>query len=252
MGLAETEESAETFSKAVNEVRWEVEPQVGEEVGGREEQRDSEESTWVGAVGGIVALEAVRVLWDTGTGRGKTMLSSAVEISSAGRETQDTGLGSSDISSSSLWLSTTLSFLSPAVTTFLASFVFIGIFDPLWIMWVRVGEIPSASLVQDNGLFLSASCFCSVSGLMGLALHILKALAFAFSSAALMKASSPSSLSSSLTGVGDPRWLFDLLLSLVFAFLPCSCFLFALAWARLGICSEALPPFSFPSFEHCS
>ena len=60
--MTETEGSAETFSKAVNEVRWEVEPQVGEEVGGREEQRDSEDSTWVGAVGGIVAWEAVRVL----------------------------------------------------------------------------------------------------------------------------------------------------------------------------------------------
>ena len=79
--MAETEGSAETFSKAVNELRSEVELQVGEEVGGREEQRDSEDSTWVGAVGGIVALEVVRVLWDTGTGRGRTMLSSAVEIS---------------------------------------------------------------------------------------------------------------------------------------------------------------------------
>ena len=146
MGLAETEGSAETFLKVVDELRWEVELQVGEEVGGREEQRDSEDSTWVGAGGGIVALEAVRVLWDTGTGRGRTMLLSAMEISSSGRETQATGLGSSDISSSSLWLSTTLSILLPAVATFSASFAFLGIFDPLWIMWVRAGEIPSASL----------------------------------------------------------------------------------------------------------
>ena len=78
--MAETEGSAETFSKAVNELRSEVELQVGEEVGGREEQRDSEDSAWVGA-GGVVALEVVSVLWDTGTGRGRTMLSSAVEIS---------------------------------------------------------------------------------------------------------------------------------------------------------------------------
>ena len=79
-------------------------------MGGKEEQGDSEDSTALGLTGGVLW-----VLWDTGTGRGRTMLS-LVEISSSKRETQATGLGSSDNSSSSLWLSTN-SFLSTAVTT---------------------------------------------------------------------------------------------------------------------------------------
>ena len=154
---------------------------------------------------------------------------SSVEISSSKRETQATGLGSSDNSSSSLWLSSK-SFLSPALTRLAASFVFLGMFDALWIMCVRAGEIPSASLVLDIGFFLSASYLCPVSGSMALALHILRAFAFASPSAALMKASSPSSLGSSFNGVGDV--LLDLLPSLVVA-APRSCFLLALAWHRL-------------------
>ena len=157
------------------------------------------------------------------------MLSPAVEISSSKRETQATGLGSSDISSSSLWLST-MSFLSSTVTPFSGSFVFLGMFAALWIMCVSAGEILSASLLLDSGFFLSNSYFCS--GLMALALHILRAFAFASSSAALMKASSPSSLGSSFNGVGDE--LLDLLPSLPVVALPCPCFLFALACARLA------------------
>ena len=156
------------------------------------------------------------------------MLSPA-EISSSKRETQATGLGSSDISSSSLWLST-VSFPSSTVTNLSASFVSLGMFDALWIMCVSAGEILSASLVMNGGFVLSASYFSS--GLMVLALHILRAFAFASSSAALMKASSPSSLGSSFNGVGDA--LLDLLPSLPVVALPCPCFLFALASARLA------------------
>lgn len=179
-------------------------------MGGRGEQGDSEDSTGVGAMGGV--------LWETGTGRGRTMLSS-VEISSSRKETQETGLGSSaDNSSSSFWISS-VSFLLPTGSS--VSFVFLGMFDALWIMCTSAGEM------LDSAFFSSDSHFCSDSVLIGFALPILlRAFAFASSSAAFMKASSsaafmkassPSSLDSSFTVIGDV--LLDLLPSFIFFFL---------------------------------
>ena len=187
-----------------DKVGWEVGQFVLGEMGGRD-------STGVGDAGGVVTLEVVRRFRDTGTGRGRARLSC-----SSRRETQATGLGSSDNSSSSesLWLST-MSFLS--LTRLSASFGFLGIFDALWIMCVRAGEICFASLVLlatpfpanvlflGSGFFLSASYLWSGSGLLEFEWLILRALAFAFSSAALMKASSPSSFGFSFAGVGKAQ-----------------------------------------------
>ena len=124
-----------------------------------------------------------------------------------------------------------------------ASLGFLGVFDALWIMFVRTGEIHSASLALLEkpfpvffGSVLSALYFCS--GLTAFAWLILRALALASSSAALIKASSASSLASSGTvGVGDG--CFNLLLSLVFAFL------FARACDRLADLLNGVSSFFF-------
>ena len=126
-----------------------------------------------------------------------------------------------------------------------ASLGFLGVFDALWIMFVRTGEIHSASLALLEkpfpvffGSVLSALYFCS--GLTAFAWLLLRALALASSSAALIKASSPASLASSGTvGVGDAQWCFNLLLSLVFAFL------FARACDRLADLLNGVSSFFF-------